>query len=91
MWVRDDLLSAQKAVIEKDSLFQETNSLLLEHISKTSSKSKHNGVIGGVSGLERVLLIIYILRNQGYAFPIRYAEELKDRTTSYETSSFGYG
>ena len=30
-------------------------------------------------------------RNQGYAFPIRYAEEPKDRTTSYETSSFGYG
>ena len=30
-------------------------------------------------------------RNQGYAFPIRYTEEPKDRTTSYETSSFGYG
>jgi len=30
-------------------------------------------------------------RNQGYAFPIRYAEEPKDRTASYETSSFGYG
>ena len=30
-------------------------------------------------------------RNQSYEFPIRYAEEPKDRTTSYETSSFGYG
>jgi len=30
-------------------------------------------------------------RNQGYAFPIRYAEEPKDRSTSYETSSFEYG
>ena len=30
-------------------------------------------------------------RNQGYAFPIRYAEEPKDRTASYKTSSFGYG
>src|SRR6266496_2944140 len=30
-------------------------------------------------------------RNQGYAFPIRYAEEAKDRTASYETSSFRYG
>ena len=30
MWIRDDLLSAQKAVIEKDSLLQETNTLLLE-------------------------------------------------------------
>src|SRR5436190_13852804 len=141
--VRDDLLSAQKAVIEKDSLLQETNTLLLEQISKTSSKSKQNEVIGGDKGLEKsneitspeiisespyslffqhaiifviVLLIIYILwcvfshlyssyneeknilnykiplnRNQGYAFPIRYAEEPKDRTTSYETSSFRYG
>jgi len=143
MRVRDDLLSAQKAVIEKDSLLQETNTLLLEHISKTSSESKQNEAIGGNKGLEKgneitspeitsespyslffqhaiifiiVLLIIYILRcvfsrlyssyneeknipnykiplnrNQGYAFPIRYAEEPKDRTTSYETSSFRYG
>jgi hypothetical protein len=30
-------------------------------------------------------------RNQSYGFPIRYAEEPKDRITSYETSSFGYG
>ena len=30
MWMRNDLLSAQKAVIEKDSLLQETNTLLLE-------------------------------------------------------------
>ena len=30
-------------------------------------------------------------RNQGYAFPIRYAEEPKDRTTSYETLPYGYG
>ena len=143
IWVRDDLLSAQKAVIEKVSLLQETNTLLLEHISKTSSESKQNEAIGGNKGLEKgneitspkitsespyslffqhaiifiiVLLIIYILRcvfsrlyssyneeknipnykiplnrNQGYAFPIRYAEEPKDRTTSYETSSFRYG
>src|SRR5438046_214224 len=30
-------------------------------------------------------------RNYSYRFPIQYAEEHKDRTTSYETSSFGYG
>jgi len=30
-------------------------------------------------------------RNQGYAFPIRYAEEPKDRTTPYETLPYGYG
>ena len=32
-----------------------------------------------------------VYRNQSYGFPIRYAEEPKDRITSYETSSFGYG
>ncbi|GBC12158.1 uncharacterized protein OCT59_024955 [Rhizophagus irregularis] len=53
MRVRDDLLLAQKAVIEKDSLLQETNSLLLEHISKTSSESKQNEAIGGDKGLEK--------------------------------------
>src|SRR6266496_4100783 len=143
MRVRDDLLSAQKAVIEKDSLLQETNTLLLEHISKTSSESKQNEAIGGDKGLEKgnkitspkttsvssnfsffqhaiifvvVLLIIYFLwcvfsrlyssyneeknipnykiplnRNQGYAFPFRYAEEPKDRTASYETLPYEYG
>jgi hypothetical protein len=30
-------------------------------------------------------------RNQSYGFPIRHTEEPKDRTASYETSSFGYG
>ncbi|PKC52064.1 hypothetical protein RhiirA1_482334, partial [Rhizophagus irregularis] len=53
MWVKDDLLSAQKAVIEKDSFLQETNFLLLEHISKTSSESKQNEAIGGDKGLEK--------------------------------------
>ena len=43
----------QKAVIEKDSLLQETNTFLLEHISKTSSESKQNEVIGGDKGLEK--------------------------------------
>jgi len=142
MQVRDDLLSAQKAVIEKDSLLQETNTFLLKHISKISSESKQNEAIGGDKGLEKgneitspettsvspnssffqhaiifvvVLLIIYFLwcilsrlyssyneeknipnykiplnRNQGYAFPIRYAEEPKDRTASYETLPYGY-
>ena len=141
--MRDKLLLAQKAVIEKDFLLQETNTLLLEHISKTSSESKQNEAIGGDKGLEKgneitnsetisespyslffqhaiifviVLLIIYILwcvfsrlyssyneeknipnykiplnRNQSYGFPIRYAEEPKDRTTPYETLPYGYG
>ena len=130
-------------MIEKNFLLQETNTLLLEQISKTFSESKQNEVIEGDKGLEKgneitspettsespyslffqhaiifviVLLIIYILwcvfsclyssynkekkipnykiplnRNQGYAFPIRYAEEPKDRTTSYETLPYGYG
>ena len=30
-------------------------------------------------------------RNQSYGFPIRYAEEPKDRTASYETLPYGYG
>ncbi|CAB4403211.1 unnamed protein product [Rhizophagus irregularis] len=107
MWVKDDLLLAQKAVIEKDSLLQETNSLLLEHISKTFSESKQNEAIGDDKGLgERCIFShlyssyneeknipnykIPLNKNQGYVFPIRYVEELKDRTTSYETSSFGY-
>ena len=147
--IKDDLVIVQKALIEKDSLLQEANDRLAEQIPKISSepeqilKESHNGVIGGVSRLEKgneitspeitsespyslffqhaiifiiVLLIIYILRcvfsrlyssyneeknipnykiplnrNQGYAFPIRYAEEPKDRTASYETSSFEYG
>ena len=40
-------------MIEKDSLLQETNTLLLEQISKTSSESKQNEVIGGDKGLEK--------------------------------------
>ena len=40
-------------MIEKDSLLQETNTLLLEHISKTSSESKQNEAIGGDKGLEK--------------------------------------
>ena len=51
--MRDDLLSAQKAVIEKDSPLQETNTLLLEQILKTSSESKQNEVIGGDKGLKK--------------------------------------
>jgi len=50
MQVRDDLLSAQKVVIEKDSFLQETNTLLLEQISKIS---KQNEVIGGDKGPEK--------------------------------------
>ncbi|CAB4417553.1 unnamed protein product [Rhizophagus irregularis] len=30
-------------------------------------------------------------RNKSYGFPIRYAEEPKDRTTPYETLPYGYG
>src|SRR4051812_34348477 len=139
----DNLATAQKAMIEKDTLLQEAvlnNTRLAKQIPKTSSKSE---VIGGVSELEKdngitspettsvspnssffqhaiifvvILLIIYFLwcifsrlyssyneeknilnykiplnRNQSYGFPIQYAEEPKDRTASYETSSFGYG
>src|SRR6266498_1081857 len=40
MQVRDDLLSAQKVVIEKDSFLQETNTLLLEQISKISKQNE---------------------------------------------------
>ena len=40
-------------MIEKDSLLQETNTLLLEQILKTSSESKQNEVIGGDKGLEK--------------------------------------
>ena len=40
-------------MIEKDAFLQETNTLLLEQISKTSSESKQNEVIGGDKGLEK--------------------------------------
>ena len=40
-------------MIEKDSLLQETNTLLLEHISKISSESKQNEAIGGDKGLKK--------------------------------------
>src|SRR5947199_10682886 len=53
MRMRGDLLSAQKIVIEKDALLQETNTLLLEQILKTFSESKQNEVIGGDKGLEK--------------------------------------
>ena len=138
--IKDDLVIAQKALIEKDSLLQKANDRLAEQISQTSSESE---VLGGDKGLEKdneitspkttsvspnfsffqyaiifvvVLLIIYFIwcifshlyssnneeknipnykiplnRNYSYGFPIRYAEEPKDRTTSYETSSFRYG
>ncbi|GBC39809.2 hypothetical protein GLOIN_2v1763195 [Rhizophagus irregularis DAOM 181602=DAOM 197198] len=53
------LITAQKALIEKDSLLQEVNYHLAEQIPKTSSepeqilKELHNGVIGGISELEQ--------------------------------------
>ena len=50
MRVRDDLVTAQKALIEKDSLLQEANDHLAEQILKTSSKSE---VLRGVSELEK--------------------------------------
>ena len=133
--IKDDLVIARKALIEKDSLLQEANDRLAEQISQTSSESE---VLGGDKGLEKdngitspettsispyslffqhafifavVLLVIYIIwrilsyryssnlpyndkiplnRNQSYGFPIRYGEEPKDRTTSYETLPYGY-
>ncbi|PKC54474.1 hypothetical protein RhiirA1_542873, partial [Rhizophagus irregularis] len=32
-----------------------------------------------------------VYRNHSYGFPIRYTEEPKNRTTSYETLPYGYG
>src|SRR6266498_5808679 len=57
--IKDDLVIARKALIEKGSLLQEANDRLAEQIPKTSSepeqilKESHNGVIGGFSGLEK--------------------------------------
>ncbi|KAF0521511.1 hypothetical protein F8M41_015794 [Gigaspora margarita] len=94
MRIKDNLASAQKALLEKDSLLQEANAHLAEQISKVSSESKYNEVIGGDSGLEKEKNIpnykIPLDRNQNYKFPIHNAKEFKDRNTSYETSSFGY-
>ncbi|CAG8504126.1 9257_t:CDS:2 [Dentiscutata heterogama] len=53
MWIKDNLASAQKALLEKDSLLQEANAHLAEQILKVSSESKYNEVIGGDSGLEK--------------------------------------
>ncbi|GBC23360.2 hypothetical protein GLOIN_2v1830120 [Rhizophagus irregularis DAOM 181602=DAOM 197198] len=49
--IKDDLVIAQKALIEKDSLLQEANDRLAEQISQTSSESE---VLGGDKGLEKV-------------------------------------
>ncbi|CAG8642525.1 1193_t:CDS:2, partial [Dentiscutata heterogama] len=49
--IKDDLVSAQKALSEKDFLLQEANACLAEQISKASSET--NRVIGGISGLEK--------------------------------------
>ncbi|PKC54165.1 hypothetical protein RhiirA1_477848 [Rhizophagus irregularis] len=55
----ENIVTAQKALIEKDSLLQEVNYHLAEQIPKTSSepeqilKELHNGVIGGISELEQ--------------------------------------
>ncbi|GBC35129.2 hypothetical protein GLOIN_2v1830120 [Rhizophagus irregularis DAOM 181602=DAOM 197198] len=112
MQMRDTLSSVQKTLSEKETVLQEINACLAEQILKTSSESE---MLGGISSLEKVSLIIYILwyvfsrlyssyneeknilnykiplnRNQGYAFPIQYTEELKDRTTLYETLPYGY-
>ncbi|GBC39162.2 hypothetical protein GLOIN_2v1830120 [Rhizophagus irregularis DAOM 181602=DAOM 197198] len=48
--IKDDLVIAQKALIEKDSLLQEANDRLAEQISQTSSESE---VLGGDKGLEK--------------------------------------
>ncbi|CAG8782851.1 7120_t:CDS:1, partial [Dentiscutata erythropus] len=53
MQIKDNLASAQKALLEKDSLFQEANAYLAKQISKISGESKYNEVIGGVSRLEK--------------------------------------
>ncbi|CAG8597545.1 1468_t:CDS:2 [Acaulospora morrowiae] len=50
--------------MKKDSLLQEVNVRLAEQIPKTSSepeqilKESHNGVIGGVSGLEKEIIVM---------------------------------
>src|ERR1051325_2901980 len=48
--IKDDLVIAQKALIEKDSLLQKANDRLAEQISQTSSESE---VLGGDKGLEK--------------------------------------
>ncbi|EXX57842.1 hypothetical protein RirG_203460 [Rhizophagus irregularis DAOM 197198w] len=48
--IKDDLVIAQKALIEKDSLLQEANDRLAEQISQTSSECE---VLGGDKGLEK--------------------------------------
>ncbi|GBC18632.2 uncharacterized protein OCT59_015457 [Rhizophagus irregularis] len=91
MRVRDDLLSAQKAVIEKDSLFQKTNSLLLEHISKTSRESKQNEAIGGDKGLEKEIKVMHFQsdtqKNQKTGLPpIKLYLIDMDEATKHESS-----
>ncbi len=52
--IKDDLVIAQKALIEKDSLLQEANDRLAEQISQTSSESE---VLRGDKGLEKGIKI----------------------------------
>ncbi|CAG8750552.1 6670_t:CDS:2, partial [Dentiscutata erythropus] len=59
MQIKDNLASAQKALLEKDSLFQETNAHLAEQILKVFSELKYNEVIGGVSRLEKAECGLY--------------------------------
>ncbi|EXX52864.1 hypothetical protein RirG_249150 [Rhizophagus irregularis DAOM 197198w] len=93
MQMRDTLSSVQKTLSEKETVLQEINACLAEQILKTSSESEMLGAcIHHLrnSITNHIHLMVRILSNQGYAFPIQYTEELKDRTTLYETLPYGY-
>ncbi|CAG8629377.1 22185_t:CDS:1 [Dentiscutata erythropus] len=68
MQINDNLALAQKALLEKIFLLQEANAHLAEQISKVSSESKYNEVIGGVSRLEKITASLIL--KQPYYYPI---------------------
>ncbi|RIB27778.1 hypothetical protein C2G38_2159758 [Gigaspora rosea] len=87
--IKDDLVSARKALSEKDLLFQEANACLAEQILKASSKT--NGVIGGVSGLEKEIRVIDSQSDMQKNQKKRTTRSIPmGASSSYETLPYGY-
>ncbi|PKC08806.1 hypothetical protein RhiirA5_416474 [Rhizophagus irregularis] len=81
----------EKALSEKDSLLHEANTRIKKYLASFEKKTSPDSfeisqVIGGTDIFNTTLALPHLRFITGSE-----AEEPKDRTTSYETSSFGYG
>ncbi|EXX72924.1 uncharacterized protein OCT59_013838 [Rhizophagus irregularis] len=81
----------EKALSEKDSLLHEANTRIKKYLASFEKKTSPDSfeisqVIGGTDIFNTTLALPHLCFITGSE-----AEEPKDRTTTYETSSFGYG